>query len=117
MDNKVKELLEFSIDNGILVKLVGEQYRGKGKTTELIKASHKNNATLVVANGIHKEYVEELSKELNLNVDCRNFNSIYEIRGIRLNSKSFFVDENVDYGMIRLLIKEGNTLLGGFCRL
>ena len=44
------------------------QYRGTGKTTALVHTSNVTGYPIVVKNGIHKNYVKELAKMLNVTI-------------------------------------------------
>ncbi len=111
------ELLECSIKGGTLVALVNEDLRGTGKTTEVIKQANNHNATIVVSNHHSKQYVDSLSRELNLDVDVKYISSIEAVRGVRFKYNKFIVDEMVDHKIIKELIKSGNQLIGGFINL
>lgn len=109
---KLKELLELSIEMGVLITLTDEQLRGMGKTSAIIEKSRKLGAPIVTTSRQQKDYLEAFSGL----TDIRHFNSPEATRGVRFPN-GFIVDEGVSDDVIKQLIKDGSKLLGGFKRL
>jgi len=107
---KLKQLLELSIEMGTLITLTDEQLRGLGKTTAIIETANELNAVVVVtSSSYHSAHGWKIK---NLAV----ISNVESCRGLRLGS-DFIVDEGVDDEIIKELIRNGNKLLGGFKRL
>jgi len=101
--NKVKQLLDYSIEDGVLVAVKEDSFRRYGKSKSL----------------------DEKSKELGVKViRRRNFNNndntvvISEIRAgrFKLNTQ-FLVDECVTSDDIKFIEKQGYVIIGGFYRI
>lgn len=115
--SKASKILKTSVDEGVLIAFYDEKHRGTGKTTEIIKQAHKNDATVIVTTHQNKRYLDELTREMGLNVDVRYIKSTEALRGMRILNNKFIVDEMVGIDVIKALIKNGNQLIGGFINL
>jgi len=115
--NKAKEMLEYSIDNKILIVTQSKNHRRIGKTTELIKMANKLNCSLIVSNSFNKKYCNELFDKIGLQCQIIIGNDKELISGIYCKNKKFLVDELVKKEVIDELINGGNELLGGFLNL
>lgn len=109
---KLKELLDLSIDMGTLITLTDEQLRGMGKTSAIIEKSKELGVPIVTSSRQQRDYLEALSGLR----DIRYYVTADATRGTRL-PEGFIVDEGVSDDVIKQLIKDGNKLLGGFKRL
>lgn len=110
----IEELLNKSIQNGLLITATNEMLRGKGKTTALIKKAHELDISLIVGNHHTKNLIDNQSREMGVHIDCRYMNSIEKVIGTRLKQDKFLVDDTVLNTIIKELIKNGNTFIGGF---
>lgn len=109
---KLKELLDLSIEMGVLITLTDEQLRGSGKTSAIIEKSNELSIPIVVSNRQQKIFL----KEQGAKKVCCVGQSSEQARGYRFDN-GFLVDEGAEDDVIKELIKGGNKLLGGFKRL
>ena len=58
--------------------------RGDGKTTQLVKYAAKNHVMILVGNKTSKYYVEDVAKDLKLNVDVI---TVYDFNKIKNRNK------------------------------
>ena len=58
--------------------------RGDGKTTQLVKYAAKNHVMILVGNKTSKYYVEDVAKDLKLNVDVI---TVYDFNKIKNKNK------------------------------
>ena len=107
---KLKRLLELSIEMGTLITLTDDQLRGLGKSTAIIEMANKLDAAVVVTNS---SYLALHGRKIN---NLAVLSSVEGCRGLRFKN-GFIVDEGVDDEIIKQLIRDGNKLLGGFKRL
>ena len=119
-EKKVQELLEFSYENRILVKLTSEELRGAGKSASLLKMADEKELSIITTNLHHFHMLESLREELGLNLrgnivyarDAKSF------EGNRLDYHDFLIDEGTDMTIIKNVVKNGHgNLVGGWDRM
>ena len=74
--------------------------RGDGKTTQLVKYAAKNHVMILVGNKTNKYNVEEVAKDLKLNVDVI---TVYDFNKIKNKNKYNVVIDDVEYVLSQLL--------------
>ena len=74
--------------------------RGDGKTTQLVKYAAKNHVMILVGNKTSKYYVEDVAKDLKLNVDVI---TVYDFNKIRNKNKYNVVIDDVELVLSQLL--------------
>lgn len=109
---KIETLLDLSIETGTLITLAQNQLRGIGKTTMLIERASEMGVPIVVSCKHMYDFVRFLSP------DFENYEfipTVVDAFGKKL-PHGFLVDEGVDDEVARVLMDNGNKLLGGFKR-
>lgn len=105
----VEDLIELSLKTKTLITLVENQFRGFGKTEILARKADELGATLIVPRHVKEQFSP--SYEF-----AKCYVSLEQVKGVRLKTSGFIVDEGVD----PLIIKElsiRHEFLGGFSRL
>ena len=74
--------------------------RGDGKTTQLVKYAAKNHVMILVGNKTSKYYVEDVAKDLKLNVDVI---TVYDFNKIKNKNKHNIVIDDVEFVLSQLL--------------
>lgn len=74
--------------------------RGDGKTTQLVKYAAKNHVMILVGNKTSKYYVEDVAKDLKLNVDVI---TVYDFNKIKNKNKYNVVIDDVELVLSQLL--------------
>ena len=76
--------------------------RGDGKTTQLVKYAAKNHVMILVGNKTSKYYVEDVAKDLKLNVDVI---TVYDFNKIKNKNKYKYnvVIDDVEFVLSQLL--------------
>ena len=74
--------------------------RGDGKTTQLVKYAAKNHVMILVGNKTSKYYVEDVAKDLKLNVDVI---TVYDFNKIKNKYKYNVVIDDVELVLSQLL--------------
>ena len=74
--------------------------RGDGKTTQLVKYAAKNHLMILVGNKTSKYHVENVAKDLKLNVDVI---TVYDFNKIKHNNKYNIVVDDVEFVLSQLL--------------
>lgn len=74
--------------------------RGDGKTTQLVKYAAKNHVMILVGNKTSKYYVEDVAKDLKLNVDVI---TVYDFNKIKNKNKYNVVIDDVEFVLSQLL--------------
>ena len=74
--------------------------RGDGKTTQLVKYAAKNHVMILVGNKTSKYYVEDVAKDLKLNVDVI---TVYDFNKIKNKNKYNIVIDDVELVLSQLL--------------
>ena len=72
----------------------------KKKTTQLVKYAAKNHVMILVGNKTSKYYVEEVAKDLKLNVDVI---TVYDFNKIKNKNKYNIVIDEVEFVLSQLL--------------
>ena len=74
--------------------------RGDGKTTQLVKYAAKNHVMILVGNKTSKHNVEDVAKDLKLNVDVI---TLYDFNKIKNKNKYNVVIDDVEFVLSQLL--------------
>ena len=74
--------------------------RGDGKTTQLVKYAAKNHVMILVGNKTSKYYVEDVAKDLKLNVDVI---TVYDFNKIKNKNKYNIAIDDVEFVLSQLL--------------
>ena len=74
--------------------------RGDGKTNQLVKYASKNHVMILVGNKTSKYNVEEVAKDLKLNVDVI---TVYDFNKIKNKNKYNVVIDDVEFVLSQLL--------------
>ena len=74
--------------------------RGDGKTTQLVKYAAKNHVMILVGNKTSKYYVEDVAKDLKLNVDVI---TVYDFNKIKNKNIYNIVIDDVEFVLSQLL--------------
>ena len=117
LNNKAEKLLNESINNKVLITTYDESTRGIGKSKALVVKANELDCTLVTHNHTSKRYLDEIAQGLNIPVEVKYYNNVDNARGSRMRNGKFLVDECVSKDVIKVLMNNGNELLGGFVNL
>jgi len=115
--NKAEKLLNESINNKVLITTYDQSTRGVGKSKALVEKANELDCTLVTHNHTSKQYLDEIAQGLNIPVEVKYYNSVDSARGSRMRNGKFLIDECVSEDVIKVLMNNGNELLGGFINL
>ena len=111
---KVKELLDYSIENGILVVLYDEKLRGAGKSTAIVEKAKEEGFTILVHTSVAKQYVQTIAD--GLGADHVKVYSINDnLQGRLREGEKIILDELVDFNKAKSVVDLAKAVIvGGF---
>lgn len=112
---KVKELLEYSIENGILVTLYDEKLRGAGKSTSIVEKAKKEGFTILVGNTMQKKYMENLANGLGAGHLKVYYINETDLRGRLKVGEKVILDTPMDVNKAKSVVGLAEAVIvGGF---
>lgn len=115
--NVTNELLEHSISTGILVHQIGEQLRGTGKTTSIIKKAHELDCVILTMGKVSMNYSIALAKEMCVDVAIVPVTEWKMLGLSQYKNKvenGLLIDDVRDLEVLHTLKEKGYKILGGF---
>lgn len=117
-DSTGHKMLEFSINNNVLVE-VSEKNRDVGKTTALIKKANDYKCTLVVYGRFAAEYAKEQANRMGFVIEILCLTESHRLLGgLSMKNNKYLIDESVPLSVVKdLRGNKRNELIGGFISL
>lgn len=120
MGKKADELLAFSYDNKVLIKLVDENLRGMGKTTALLKLADEKKLAIVSTNRHHYDMLVGMRAKMGLKLldNILYIPRVGNLDGVTLSYPNFIVDEGTSKDVIKYITGNNlGNLVGGWDRM